>query len=383
LSIELHLLLAFLIPLTVSFVITGLMVRWAPVLGLIDVPNERKVHTKPVPKGGGLGIFIGWLSAALLLTLEAKKLWVVDSKELWVWGGIGLIIVVLGLIDDVRPLPWQWRLGVQFITAIACVWLFAEMRLFRSSTLPYYILWPAAVFWIVGLTNAFNMLDNMDMLSGGVAWVVAALFFDPFLFFLFSKSLTLRPSDLVIPIAVLPLIGALTGFFWFNRFPARIFMGDAGSTFLGFFFGTSSLLFAGYFLDTGHATNQWQIFSGFLSGLVIFDSGPWGLILCLLAIPWYDLVSVVTIRLSQGRSPFHADKQHLSHRLVALGLTPPQAVGTICLLATIVGAGGLLIYVLLDHGWILCLPFVVGFWVILAVIEFLLRKKRRIGGKSP
>src|SRR5712691_4705047 len=100
-----------MVPLVISTLITWLMIRWAPILGLVDIPNARKVHTRPIPKGGGLGIFLGWVLTALWMGL--------DSADLWVWGGIGSIVLVLGLVDDIRPLPWQLRLGVQLAAAIA------------------------------------------------------------------------------------------------------------------------------------------------------------------------------------------------------------------------------------------------------------------------
>ena len=309
------------------------MIRWAPALRLVDIPSDRKVHTRPIPKGGGLAIFSGWILTAL---------WIgVDSEDLWIWRGIGLVIVVLGLVDDIRPLPWQLRLGIQMIAAVGAVVVFGGIP--GPAWLPFatYWLWPIAVIWIVGLTNAFNMLDNMDALSAGVAWIVAAFFL--YCFFPFGFSFLL-----------LALMGALTGFLWFNRPPARIFMGDAGSTFLGFFFGTCSLAYAG-----------------------ISDPNAWALVLCFLVIPWYDLVSVVTIRIWQGRSPFHADKQHLSHRLVALGLSPPRAVGVICLLVIAIGAGGLLLYRQLNRGNIGVWIFLVSCWIALAAFDYLTGKKRQ------
>jgi len=333
LRIEIRVLLAFLVPLAISFGITSLMIRWAPALRLVDIPSDRKVHTRPIPKGGGLAIFAGWVLTAL---------WIgVDSEDLWIWRGIGLVIVVLGLVDDIRPLPWQLRLGIQMIAAFGAVVVFGGIP--GPAWFPFatYWLWPIAVIWIVGLTNAFNMLDNMDALSAGVAWIVAAFFL--YCFFPFGFSFLL-----------LALMGALTGFLWFNWPPARIFMGDAGSTFLGFFFGTCSLVYAG-----------------------MSDPNAWALVLCFLVIPWYDLVSVVTICIWQGRSPFHADKQHLSHRLVALGLSPPRAVGVICLLAIAIGAGGLLLYQKPSRGntgvWI----FLVSCWIALAAFDYLTRKKRQ------
>jgi UDP-GlcNAc:undecaprenyl-phosphate GlcNAc-1-phosphate transferase len=358
LTIEFRVLLAFLVPLAISFSITSLMIRWAPALGLVDIPSDRKVHTRPTPKGGGLGIFAGWILTALWIGL--------DFKDLWVWGGIGLVIVVLGLVDDIRPLPWQLRLGIQMIAAIGALFVLGGIP--RTDWLPFanYWLWPIAVIWIVGLTNAFNMLDNMDVLSAGVAWIAAFFFF--IAGSILASTLSMHEPRFTslssLMIALLMLIGAIPGFLWFNRPPARIFMGDAGSTFLGLFFAVSSLRFI---------------------EISILGASP--LILCILFIPWYDLVTVVTIRLWQGRSPFHADKQHLSHRLVALGLSPSRAVGVICLVATIIGAGGLLLFLL--GTWdasIFIIPrrgptsvwiFLISCWIALATFDYLTRKKRQ------
>jgi UDP-GlcNAc:undecaprenyl-phosphate GlcNAc-1-phosphate transferase len=107
------------------------------------------------------------------------------------------------------------------------------------------------------------------------------------------------------------------------------------------------------------------------------DPNAWAIVLCFLTIPWYDLVSVVTIRIWQGRSPFHADQQHLSHRLVTLGLSPPRAVGVICLLAIAIGAGGLLLYQKPNRGNIPVWIFLVSCWIGLAAFDYLTGKKRQ------
>jgi UDP-GlcNAc:undecaprenyl-phosphate GlcNAc-1-phosphate transferase len=330
-----HFLILFLIPLAISFVITGLMIRWAPALGLVDIPNERKVHTRPIPKGGGLGIFLGWVIGDLMPGT--------DIEDWFFMTALGAVVVVLGLVDDVRPLPWQLRLGVQTFVAAVALFPMGTMASIGASQTPtyfFYLLWPLGLIWIVGLTNAFNMLDNMDALSGGVAWIVAGLLA------LFAMT---GPGG--FPPFIM-LMGAVSGFLWFNRPRARIFMGDAGSTFLGFFLGTAS----------------WA---------VVMHGEPkyWPMILSFLAIPWYDLVSVVIIRLRQGRSPFHADKQHLSHRLVALGLTPPRAVATICLLAAAIAGGGLLLSFTPDYGSLLTWIFVPVSCLSLAAFELFAHRR--------
>jgi UDP-GlcNAc:undecaprenyl-phosphate GlcNAc-1-phosphate transferase len=201
-----------------------------------------------------------------------------------------------------------------------------------------------AVLWIVGLINAFNMLDNMDALSAGTAWIAAAcLFLGPVL----AGSVP-ADSDGLLP---LMLMGALSGFLVFNQPPARIFMGDAGSTFLGLVVALQSLRPA-----LGSQGPAWM-------GLF-----P----VCLCAVPCYDLTSVVLLRLSQGRSPFHPDQQHLSHRLAARGLSRPRAVAVIHLLALASGAGAVLLYLVTSWlGAVLVCLQLAAWWGGLAVTEFL------------
>jgi UDP-GlcNAc:undecaprenyl-phosphate GlcNAc-1-phosphate transferase len=370
LTIERLSVFAFILPLVFSFLITSLMIGLAPALKLVDIPNARKVHTRPIPKGAGLAIFIGWIitfwwmGSGVYYTGQWGQwdysgsdpnvvLQGFSQADLWVWGGIGSLILLLGLVDDIRPLPWWLRLGVQMLAAIVAVVVIGGIPANASSFVANYSLFILAVIWIVGLTNAFNMLDNMDALSGGVALITAG----HFAAFAFGHH------------PYLMLMGALVGFLLFNYPPARIFMGDAGSTFLGFFFGTSTLHF-------GLAASQQTTSSILISAR---NEGPasWPLILCFLTIPWYDLVSVVTIRLGQGRSPFHADKQHLSHRLVALGLRPPHAVGAICLLALGIGLGAVAIRRWLSTDSYLLWVYAVACWLALAAFDYLTRKRRQ------
>src|SRR5262249_34108231 len=145
--------------------------------------------------------------------------------------GVGFLVMLLGLVDDFRQLPWQFRLGAQAVAALA---LFGWPP--QTGWLPP----PLALIWVVGLVNAFHMLDNMDSLSARVA-AIAALFC--------ALLLLVQPDRIGFSVAAtqsttllyVALLGAVLGFLWFNRPPARIFMGDAGSTFLGFFFGIRTL----------------------------------------------------------------------------------------------------------------------------------------------
>jgi UDP-GlcNAc:undecaprenyl-phosphate/decaprenyl-phosphate GlcNAc-1-phosphate transferase len=317
-----------IVPLLLSGLMTALLIRWAPRLGLVDYPAARKVHTRPTPKGGGLAIYFAVVIAIALTAF-------VQQWPILLYLGLGTLIVIVGLLDDLRPMPWQLRLLSQF--AVAGVAVFLRIG-------PDWLLRLVALFWIVGLINAFNMLDNMDALSGGVAWVASG--------FLALAWLTGGQSgEHAIPYIV--LLSAITGFLWFNLPPARIFMGDAGSTFLGYFLGLGSVEVA---LDVRPV--------------------PWGWAapLCMLAVPWYDLISVVTVRLSQGRSPFHADKQHLSHRLVERGWSSPEAVRIIHLLALATGAAGLSLYFVSGQAAIVIAAAVIIGWCSLAVREYLVRR---------
>jgi UDP-GlcNAc:undecaprenyl-phosphate GlcNAc-1-phosphate transferase len=319
---------AFGVPCLVSALLTALLIRWAPRLGLIDHPAARKVHTRPVPRGGGLAFFLAAVAGAYLLPTGVGA-WLLPLL------GAASAIVFLGLVDDLRPLPWQLRLGIQAAVVLYLV--------SRWQTDAGWGVRAVALVWIVGLVNAFNMLDNMDALSGGVAYIAAGML---------ALASVLRmegPWNWAPALPYLVLMGALAGFLWFNRPPARIFMGDAGSTFLGLFLGVRSV-----------------------EGGLVLESTPFSLAvpICLLAVPWYDLTSVVLLRLWQGRSPFHADKQHLSHRLVALGLSGPTAVGLIYLFALASGAAGLGLYYTVPVGAALLLAQLALWWVSIAGVEY-------------
>jgi UDP-GlcNAc:undecaprenyl-phosphate GlcNAc-1-phosphate transferase len=325
----LSLLWLFGCPLLISGLLTALLIRWAPRLRLVDYPSARKVHTQPTPRGGGLAIFAAVSLSLLLLSLFTFHFSVFNFQFF-----LSLTIVLLGLLDDLRPLPWQLRLAIQLAVSLAAV-------LFSLPPLDGWLR-ILALFWIAGLINAFNMLDNMDALSGGVAWIGAG--------FLALLGWHAPAPNTVVWGPFVVLMGALSGFLWFNRPPARIFMGDAGSTFLGFALGLGSVQLA-----------------------VREEHPPWSLLapLCILAVPCYDLLTVVLLRLSQGRSPFHADKQHLSHRLVGRGLSGWTAVRVIYLLALASGVSGVLLYAVASWPAALLIAGQLAvWWLALAGMEF-------------
>lgn len=324
----------------ISVFAVGLVKRFASTLGLLDEPNARKVHTVPIPLGGGLGIWLGVVGTFLLGTIvlyllrtnEPLARELVPTRlqphlpglmsragQIWLLLGGGTILAILGLLDDRFSLDWRARLAVEFLVAGFVVYL-QNLQLTAFIGIPW-LTGILSVIWIVMLINSFNMLDNMDALSGGVAAIICGMF---------AMMLIVNPEpvqgqpQLFVAAMLLVLLGSLLGFLKHNWPPATIFMGDAGSYFVGYWIAIGSLLstYAGAKGLTPHAV-----------------LAP----LCVLAIPLYDMVSVIWIRVREGRSPFQADKRHFSHRLVDLGMTKKQAVVTIYLATITCSLGALLL----------------------------------------
>ncbi len=352
----------------VSTAVTAALRRLAPRWGLVDQPDARKVHVVPTPLGGGLGIAAGvllplasapaavgmvsrgmvpteWLPAELARHLDG---FAARSGELWSIAAAGIVIAALGLIDDIRALSWQPKLALQLIAAGALVAGGVRATLFVDVP---WIGWGTTLLWIVVLTNAFNFLDNMDGLSGGIG-LIAALIFAAIML-----TGTARPH-LFVAGFLLVLAGALAGFLIHNWPPAKIFMGDAGSCLIGLWLACMTVV--GTFYEYGQTRTH-----------VILAP------LCVLAVPLYDFCSVVLIRLSQGRSPFHADKCHFSHRLVELGMSRAQAVLTIHLITLTTGLGGVLLYQV--EGWpgaVLVMLLVLCMLAVIAILETAARPAR-------
>ncbi|WP_417740494.1 glycosyltransferase family 4 protein [Rosistilla oblonga] len=338
--------LLFLLAVTVlpaaiiSWIVVAVVRRFAEPLGLVDRPGERKVHTTPTPLGGGIGIWAGIIGTFLAGSitvwylidlpmianlLPASVLEHVDglrfrTRELWLVLGAGTVLTLLGLVDDWRGLPATLRLAIEFAVAIASV-LVLGYGLTAFIPVPL-VTSTLSVIWIVALINSFNMLDNMDGLSGGVAAIIAAMLAAVMLL---SPDPDTQQPQFFVAALLLVVVGSLLGFLWHNRPPAKIFMGDAGSYLVGFLIGIATLAatYAGY------------------QG----SERPHGVLapLCVMAVPLYDMTTVLWIRIREGRSPFVADKSHFSHRLVDLGLTKVQAVLTIYLVTGTCGLAALLL----------------------------------------
>jgi UDP-GlcNAc:undecaprenyl-phosphate/decaprenyl-phosphate GlcNAc-1-phosphate transferase len=357
-----------------SFLIAWAAVPWicikAADWGLVARPRADRFHKEPTPLGGGIAIWLGvlatfaaaqvllWLIASGSVRLEVFPQLLAtnlaglqqQSPKLWILLAAATVLMILGLVDDRAGLDWRLRLGVQTIVAAIVVWQGWRLTAFIDAPLFTAAL---SVIWIVGIVNAFNMLDNMDGLAAGVAWLAAAILIAVILT---APSPTSNGPQLFVAGFLLVLAGAIAGFWWHNRPPAKIFMGDAGSYFVGFCLAAATLMatFAG----------------GGMPRHAVFAP------LCVLAVPIYDTLTVVMLRLSAGRSPFEGDKNHFSHRLVALGLTPKQAVWTIYLLTTACGLGALLLHQVNDLGAVVVLVMVGCMLAAIAILEATARRDR-------
>lgn len=364
---------AFLLALT----LTALVRRWAPRWGLVDRPGPRKVHETVTPLGGGIAIWLavviplaagsvvacGCVSPLALDRFLAPEIVADLNIEqfthrlalLWSILGAATLLAMVGLIDDCRNLAWWPRLAVQLLVAVGLVAAGVRVTLF----LPWPWIGAAlTVLWFLVLVNAFNFLDNMDGLSAGIALIATILFASILL------AGTPQPHWLVAAV-LLVLAGALAGFLCHNRPPAKIFMGDAGSYFVGLLLAALTVAGTFYESHTGSAAGS--------SGRHVILAP-----LFILAVPLYDFCSVMLIRLRRRQSPFQADKNHFSHRLVDLGMSQRDAVLTIYLATLMTGLGGLLLYRV--DGWpgaFLLLGLIFCVLALIAILETIGRRAVR------
>ena len=299
-------LLAFAVSLLVAYVMTPPVKRFAEKVGAIDVPRDnRRVHDHPIPRMGGLAIFIGFvLSLIFFVPMSTKVLGLLVGS---------VIIAVMGGVDDIVSLnPWVKLAGqiVAALVAICCGLVFdviSNPNIFAEETY-IEIGWlsiPLTMLWIVGCTNAVNLIDGLDGLAVGVSAISSMT----------MLIVSLFVSEPVVSIILAALTGASLGFMPYNLNPAKIFMGDVGSQLLGFVLSTASIM--GLFK---------------LHAIITFFVP-----LLALALPLADTIFAFFRRILHGQSPFKADKGHFHHRLLAMGLNQKQVVAVLYGISAVLG----------------------------------------------
>lgn len=292
--------------LMAAFVIQNLNIRLAHRFGLLDVPSIRRRHKKATPIIGGVGVFTTWLLGVLAWGFFHPQ-WLSDNQTgLLVVGFSVLTLVAIGIVDDIRGLSPFWKLTVEFFVAAAVVRLEPQVNQICqiwSEHLGFFV-WPIAMVWIVGVTNAINLIDGLDGLAGGISTMVAGS--------ILILSIWTGAQATFATVTMAMLIPSLLGFLRYNWNPAKIFLGDNGSLPIGFLLATSSLM-------CRPNNKSWIL----LSSLII-----------MLGYPILDMGLAVFRRYSKGFPLFKADRNHLHFRILRLG----PDVGQTAILLISIGA---------------------------------------------
>jgi UDP-GlcNAc:undecaprenyl-phosphate/decaprenyl-phosphate GlcNAc-1-phosphate transferase len=294
--------IGFIIALGLALLLTPLVKKFAVKVGAVDVPNARKVHTRVMPRLGGLGIFLAFL-LSLLAILPFVPDGIVSSRDINFIAAFligGTLITLIGALDDRFDLNAKLKFLAQI--AVACMVVFAfDIRVdfvnvpFQDaySSLEGWISIPLTIFWIVGVTNAINLIDGLDGLAAGVSGIAIGTI----------SVMSLLMGNYMVAMLCLVLLGSIIGFLFFNFHPAKIFMGDTGSLFLGFCLAMLSML-------------------GFKQIAIVSFITP----LIIIGVPLSDTFFAIIRRKLQKKPIFSPDKGHLHHCLRELGFSHRQTV---------------------------------------------------------
>lgn len=268
------------------------LMKWAPALGLVDLPEERKVHSNPIPRAGGVAIVVAFFVPVLV--------WYQGGQSVLALLVGAAVIALFGFLDDRHNLPYQWK----FLAQILAVAIFLSGNLEINKT-PFlglgdpipWISYPLLALFILGVTNAVNLSDGLDGLAAGTSLLSLGLI----------AVLSYTFTDYGLALLAVACMGSIAGFLRFNTHPATIFMGDTGSQFLGFMTASLAVL------------------------MTQSESAPVSPILAVLIVglPILDTLMVIVLRLRNGLSPFQPDRRHMHHQLLSAGLEHYQAVALI------------------------------------------------------
>lgn len=326
---------------------TPLVIRMARKAGAMDYPGRRRIHMTPIPRWGGIPVYVGVIAALLLTSIHYMP----NLKALLI--GSTLVLIV-GLLDDLVTVRATVKLLVQLV---ACIFLITDgvhVTFLPDTWWGIGGEWVITVVWIIGITNAINFLDGMDGLVPGLVVGTSAVYF----------LLSMLLEDNMLAYCSVALFGASLGFLSVNIKPARIFLGDGGSTFLGFFLAALSI-------QGGWAKND-PIVSFFIPILI-------------LSVPIYDMTFTTVARIITGKvASFkswldYTGKDHLHHRLEALGLSRGRVVLTICFLNMAIGLGSITLFEARTYGGVALIVQAICVYIVVALLEVLGTRKKGIG----
>ncbi len=276
----------------VSYILTPYMARVGKKQNMVDTPGHRKIHEEAIPNLGGIVIFFGFL-LSLLFVVQIEG----QFRALLIGG---VIILLLGVVDDIANLSPKHKFVIQMIPALIVIIYNSDLinnfivNQLESFDLLGYLLYPILIFWIVGVTNSINIIDGLDGLACGVSIISLITFF----------ILGLRQNFEILNLISIAMVGSMLAFLRFNFYPAKIFLGDSGSTFAGFMLASTGALWA---LNSGSA---------------FFILVP----IIILALPIFDTLFAIWRRYRGHHPIFQADKGHLHHRLLARGVAHKNVV---------------------------------------------------------
>ncbi len=359
----------FLSSLLLSLLLTPLFMRLAKKWGILDYPvTERKIHREPKPLLGGVAVYLAFflpiMGGLLFLKFVHTHSYLFSSAFIGALPPLrrelsriipfffaGTLVMLWGLRDDVKPL----RVSIKFLGQVLAGLLLALTGIRITFFVPHVLVGGfLTVLWVVALTNSFNLLDNMDGLSTGVALIASFIF----LYLTASQKQIFTSALLAI------FCGTLLGFLRFNFPPAKIFLGDAGSMWIGFVLATLTIFTTFY-------TEEMPTFLPVIMPLLI------------LGVPIFDTLSVIIIRWREKRPLFQADKSHFSHRLLTLGMGEKQAVLFIYLVTFCVGINATLLTQVSLGGAIVILIQAMVIFSIIVFLEVTGRRERDKNDNSP
>ena len=299
-------LISLVAALVVSFAATPLVKTLATKVGAVDVPRDnRRMHDHPIPRMGGLAIFLGFILSVLLFADISKQVRGVLLGS--------VIIVIAGIVDDIVSLRWWIKMGAQFIAAIVAVMHGVVIEVLSNPNLLSHAQYlnlgwmsvPITILWIVAITNSVNLIDGLDGLAVGVSGISSVT----------MLVIALLVAEGNVAIIMAALAGACIGFIPYNHNPAKIFAGDTGALLLGYVLSTMSVI--GFF-------KVYAIISFAVPFLV-------------LALPFFDTTFAFLRRILKGQNPMKPDRGHIHHKLIDMGLSQKQAVAILYCVSTVFG----------------------------------------------